>query len=83
MADEAPPQNAVKKKRIPTTLVIVAAVAIVEGIGFYAAAKLSGSGPEASYGKPGEHYVQGEDQTAEPASAEVVLLDSTSTTSTS
>jgi flagellar basal body-associated protein FliL len=71
MADEAPPQDAAKKKRIPTTLVIVAAVAIVEGIGFYAAAKLSGSGPEASYGKPGEHYVQGEDQTAEP----VVLLE--------
>ncbi len=75
MADEAPPQDAVKKKRIPTTLVIVAAVAIVEGIGFYAAAKLSGSGPEASYGEPGEHYVQGENPTAEPDSAEVVLLE--------
>jgi len=75
MADEAPPQDAVKKKRIPTTVVIVAVVAIVEGIGFYAAAKLFGSGPEASYGEPGEHYMQGENPTAQAASAEVVLLE--------
>jgi len=75
MADEATPQDAGKKKRIPTVLVIVAAVAIVEGIGCYAAAKLLGSGPQASYGEPGEHYVQGENPMVPPASAEVILLD--------
>jgi flagellar basal body-associated protein FliL len=75
MADEAPPQDARKKKRIPTTLVIVVVVTIVEGVGFYAAAKLFGGGPQASFGEPGEHYAQGENPMGQQASAEVVLLE--------
>jgi flagellar basal body-associated protein FliL len=75
MADEATSQSTGKKKRIPTTFVIVAIVAIVEGVGFYAAAKLLGGGPQPSYGEPGEHYAPGEDPAVQSASAEVVLLD--------
>jgi hypothetical protein len=76
MAGEAADAEGVvkKKKRIPTTVVIVAAVAIVEGLGFYMAAKLLGSGPQPSYGESGEHYSEGGDPQAQAAYAEVAVL---------
>lgn len=66
-----------KKRKIPKTAVIVAGVMVVEAVGFIGAMKMFGSGPSDTYGADGEHYVQGNDPTTQPVTAEVIVLKKT------
>ncbi len=53
MSEDAAAEKASAPKRVPltATLALVAAVAIVEGIGFYTVTKLFGGGPQVAYGE--------------------------------
>jgi flagellar basal body-associated protein FliL len=77
MSDEGAPaeKRSLLKGRVPMTLALVVGIAVVEGIGFYAATKLLGGGPQAAYGEEGQdHVLDGEDSGLLPSSAEIELL---------
>ena len=76
MAEETAPTTK-KKRKIPKTAVIIAAVTVVEAAGFFGAMKMFGGGPSDMYGADGEHYVQGNDPTTQLATAEVMVLKKT------
>lgn len=74
MADEPAPA---RSKRNPTviTLVIVAAVALVEGVAFVAVIKFFGGGPSVAYGVDDNHVMDGGGAELAENLAEVVLLE--------
>lgn len=66
-----------KKSRVPMTLALVAVIAIVEGVGFYAATKMFGGGPQVAHGagESGGHLLDGEEAGATSVTAEVGVLE--------
>lgn len=76
MPEEKPQSPPRPKRKLPTTLIAVAGVALVEAGGFVAFMKLSGAGgPAAVHGASEEHYVEAEAPVAsQPGTVEVPLL---------
>lgn len=79
MPDDDTPQldpTPKKRLRVPKTLAIVVGVTVVEGIGFYAATKLFGGGPQIAYGVEGRegHLLDGEEAGDVAATVEIELL---------
>lgn len=77
MAEEEAIQEQPPKKRgggLRNTLIIVAIVAVVEGAGFYAVARIFGGGPQTAIAAEGEHLTEGDDPTPEQQTVEIELL---------
>ncbi len=77
--DEAPQTETSpkKKSRVPMTLALVVGIAVVEGIGFYAATKMFGGGPQVAHGAAESegHLLEGEEAGAASVTAEVGVLE--------
>ncbi len=65
-----------KKRRVPFTLVLVVGIAVVEGIGFYTAARIFGGGPQVAYGtdEGGAHLLDGEEVGDQSDTVEIEVL---------
>lgn len=79
MPEEVTKDEVGKKKlnsRMTMTLALVAGVAIVEAIGFYAATRFFGGGPQVAYGEGSEggNVLDGEDPGALPKTTEIEVL---------
>jgi flagellar basal body-associated protein FliL len=79
MPEEEAPQTEEtpkKKRRIPTTLVLIAVIAVVEGAIFYSATKFFGGGPQVAHGaNEGQgHLLDGEQVGEVPVTVEIEVL---------
>ena len=65
-----------KKSRLPKTLILVLAIALVEGAGFYTATKIFGGGPQVAHGaeEADGHVLVGEQATEAAITAEIDVL---------
>jgi hypothetical protein len=78
MSEDADPKKASPPRtaRLSTTLALVLGVAVVEGIGFYAATKIFGGGPQVAYGEGEgrENVLDGDEAGAVPKTVEAEVL---------
>jgi len=72
--EEAAKPEPAQKSGAAVTWAIVAAVALLEGAGFFVFLKFFGGGPGVSHGASSAHVVAPEPQPQEPSSVEVVVL---------
>jgi flagellar basal body-associated protein FliL len=74
-ADDAAPAPAKPKKKLPMTLIIVLAVSIVEGVGFYIATTMFGGGPQVAHAaEDGTNVLHGEPPVQKKETAEIQIL---------
>ncbi|MGE0481209.1 MAG: hypothetical protein AB7Q17_12125 [Phycisphaerae bacterium] len=68
------PETPKPKKKLPKTALIVAAITIVQAVGFFFAFKMFAGGPQATYGHEGAHYAHEPEVTTRPAATATVEI---------